>query len=144
MLLRQVTRDAEHPFDVARHRDAFWRATVVGDPEYTHLYRIVSCHGDLNGGVYVRVLMVEDRVASAMLDDVFGHLADRGRCRGPDIAGLVIAQVNAVAAWITDGIFVPRRYAIEEAALRRGTTIPSVIHAATAFTCAMTRPAMSG
>src|SRR6185437_7389616 len=120
VLLRQVARDTEHPFDITRHRDALGRTAVVGDSEGAHLDWIIGRHRDLHRRVYVGMLVIEDRVTRTMLDDIFRHLANRCRRRGPHVAGLVVAKVDAIAARIPNRIVVPWSYAIEKAALRPG------------------------
>ncbi len=103
-----VSRRTSGPVLVTRSR-AIFTAAVLGDPE-----------GIDRRDVSLDVL--ERRGARAMTDGVWRRHADRPRRRAPELAGVLVAQVEGLRHRIAGRIVVPRGEAEEEAVGGPGET----------------------
>ena len=107
---RGAARGPQDPFHIARHRQPPMPLRLVADRQPGDLDRILEGHvlqkleRNAVGG------MLEAAIALAMPGDIGrGLLADGERRRAPDIAVLLVAQIDGFARRIDDGIVRPGR-----------------------------------
>ena len=103
---------AEHPFDVPGGRQLARAGPIVGEPQHEELDRRVGGDVDLQLRADAGLAQLEGAVAEAVAGDVGARLAfrrRRQRGRRPELAGLLVAQVDRLAAGVGDRIVVPRR-----------------------------------
>ena len=118
---RGRTRRAENPFDIGRHAEPARPARLIGQHEARNLDRSVDR----------RVLheigrdLVRDMLESAVSASVAGHVCRRGvsdgkRRRTPQVAAVVVSEIEGFAAAVADGVVRPRRDLIFTAVDRPG------------------------
>ena len=107
---RGRTRRAENPFDIGRHAEPARAARPIGQHEARNLDRSVDRH-----------VLQQDRTRSRARHARIGCSRGRGgpyrsprrrgweRRRAPQVAGVVVAQIEGFAASIADGVVRPRR-----------------------------------
>ena len=117
---RGRSRAAQHPFDIGGDRHAACPSGAVGEGEAGDLHRVGERH-ELQQveGDAVR-LVLEATVALAVAGDVAGGLADRQRGRAPEVAGLLVADVEGLAGRIAHRIVRPGREVVLLAVHRPG------------------------
>ena len=114
-------RRTQHPFHVGGHRQVPGAARGVAQRQARDLDRIVERHVlQKIGGDAVR-RMLEPAVAPAMPRHIGGGVvADRQRRRAPQVAGVVVAQIEHLARTIADRIVRPGRELVLAAVDRPG------------------------
>ena len=116
-----TARRTEHPFDISGHRQVPHAARCVAQRQARDLDRIAERNVlQQFGGDAVRG-MLEPAVAPAVPRHIGGGVvADRQRRRTPQVAGIVVAQIEHLARAIADRIVRPRRELVLAAVDRPG------------------------
>ena len=117
---RFVAQFAQHQFPVAGDRQLARPAGAVGDLQPGELDRRVGGDVDAQLGDDAVLGVLEHAVAEAVAGDVRVLTAGRQRRGRPEAAGLLVADVDRLAAGVGDRIVVPRREAELVAVLRPG------------------------
>ena len=121
----RAARRPQHPLGVGGHRQAPGAARPVLDRQHRDLERVVGRDELDEVEVDAVVEMLEPAVAGAVPGDVGRLLApDRQGRRAPQLAGLVVADVDRLAHGVADRVVGPRRQLVL-AAVRRTRCSPS-------------------
>ena len=102
----------QHPLDVEGRREPTAPVARVGDPQPDHLDRVVGRdEQDQLVGEAVGVPF-KDRVTLAVTDERGRSRRDGQGRRAPDLAGLLVAQIDDLAGGVGDRVVAPGRQAI--------------------------------
>ena len=104
---RLVAQLAQHPFPVAGDRQLPRPAGAVGDLELDELDRRIGGDVDAQLGDDAVFGVFEDAVAEAVAGDVGVSAACRQRRRRPELPGLLVAEIERLAAGVADRVVVP-------------------------------------
>ena len=130
-----LTQVAEHPFDVAGGGEAAAARAVVAQHQARELHRIVERDEYRQLAVHRRLVVLEHAVAEAVADAVrrcglvVARVA-RGRPRGrrPDLAAVLVAQEDLLAAGVGHRVVVPGREPQLMGVLAPGVGAPGLRH----------------
>ena len=102
---------AEHPFDIAGHAQAARPPRAVAQTQHGELHCRIERDEDPQLGVDAVGLVFEEAVSKAMAggERVVTRAGQRGR--RPELAALLVAQVDGLAAAVADRVVVPGREA---------------------------------
>ena len=124
-----ATRRAEHPLGVRRDGQAPRSTGSVLDREHRDLQRLVEWDElhEVEKDAVSHVL--EAAVSGTVVGDVGRSLTpDRLRRRAPEVAGVVVADVEGFACWVADGVVGPRRQLVFPAVLGPGVPTAGLGH----------------
>ena len=103
------TRRTQHPFGVGRHRQTPRAPRAVLDGQHRNLHRVIERHELQQVELNAVVQVLEPAVSSAVVRDVRRFLtADRLGGRAPQLAAVVVADIDRLAHRVADGVVGPR------------------------------------
>ena len=108
-MLCGVARHPQHPFSIERRGDASRARRQVFQTQVHHLDRRIRGDKEPQALGKPVTVVLENRIASAMANQVRRGRAARQRRGRPDFGGFFVAQVERLAWRIGDGIVGPRR-----------------------------------
>ena len=124
-----ATRRAEHPLGVRSDGQAPRSAGSVLDREHRDLQRLVEWDELHEVEVDAVSHVLEAAVSGTVVGDVGRPLTpDRLRGRAPEVAGVVVADVEGFACWVADGVVGPRRQLVFPAVLGPGVPTAGLGH----------------
>src|SRR3546814_6682789 len=107
--LRARMQVAEDPFDVAGGAEPAGGVTGVAYPQHAELHRRFTCHVHPQLARDAVLLVLVDAVAEAMAHAIRAVAGAGQRGRRPEPPGLLVADIERLAAGVADRVVVPGR-----------------------------------
>src|SRR5262245_36649547 len=109
MRLGGLAAGPQDPFRITGCRQRATLRLFVAQFQTGEFEALAGRHGDSQFAVNPLMAMCKPRISASMGDYVILAVADRQGGRRPDIAGLIVAEVNDFTRRVADGVVRPGR-----------------------------------